>query len=48
MTYSVLKGEIIVQMEICQNIGNDHNLVCYSIIPHESIKVYRVEIMDMG
>ena len=48
MTYSVLNEDIMVQKGIFGTIGEHLYFVCYPIISHQWIKVYRVEIMDIG
>ena len=48
MTSSVLIGDVMVRNEIFWTIGEHLYLVYYPIISYQRIKVYRVEIMDIG
>ena len=48
MTSSVLIGYIMVRNEIFWTIGEHSCFVYYPIISYQWIKVYRVEIMDIG
>ena len=47
-TSSVLFGDVMVQNEIFWTIGEQPYFVYDPIISYQKIKVYRVEIMDMG
>ena len=48
ITSSVLFGDVMVQNRIFWNIGEHFYFFYYPIIFYQSIKVYRVETMDMG
>ena len=48
MKYSVLNGDIMVQMEIYRTIGEHLYIFYYPIISYQKIKVYRVKTKDMG
>ena len=48
MTYSVLNGDIMVRKGIFWTIGEQLYFIYYPIISYQQIKVYRVEIMDIG
>ena len=48
MTSSVLNGDIMVRKGLFWTIGENSYFVYYPIISYLSIKVYRVETMDMG
>ena len=48
ITSSVLFADVMVQNGISWTIGEQSYFVCYLIIFHRRMKVYRVETMDMG
>ena len=45
---SVLFGDVMVRNGIFWTIGEQSYIVYYPIISYRTIKVYRVETMDMG
>ena len=47
MTYSVLNGDIMVRKGIFWTIG-EHMYFYFPIISYQRIKIYRVEITDIG
>ena len=48
MTSSVLFGDVTVRNGVFCTIGEHLYFIYYSIISYQWIKVYRVEIMDIG
>ena len=48
ITSSVLFADVMVQNGISWTIGEQSYFVCYPIISYQHIKVYRVEIINMG